>query len=102
MKRTADQLNSHSTKMRGRGSRRCVCVCVCECVCVCVCVCACALTNVFGQFERRLEEHTSELQSHLNLVCRPLLDKMKDSLLLSVFVSLSLHPRCSLQRRHCL
>src|SRR4029434_2824516 len=31
------------------------------CVCVCVCV--------------RSEEHTSELQSHLNLVCRLLLEK---------------------------
>src|SRR4029434_8181657 len=35
-------------------------MCVCECVCVCVCV--------------RSEEHTSELQSHLNLVCRLLLE----------------------------
>src|SRR4029434_6339409 len=54
-----------------------VCVCiygVCVCVrggggwaygqvCVCVCVCV------------RSEEHTSELQSHLNLVCRLLLEK---------------------------
>src|SRR4029434_315896 len=31
------------------------------CVCLCVCV--------------RSEEHTSELQSHLNLVCRLLLEK---------------------------
>src|SRR4029434_11359724 len=37
----------------------------CQCqVCVCVCVCLC-----------RSEEHTSELQSHLNLVCRLLLEK---------------------------
>src|SRR5260370_24018089 len=28
---------------------------------------------------RRSEEHTSELQSHLNLVCRLLLEKKKDS-----------------------
>src|SRR5260370_6374367 len=28
-------------------------------------------------FERRSEEHTSELQSHLNLVCRLLLEKKK-------------------------
>src|SRR4029434_11353519 len=45
-----------------------LCVCVLfkgeEIRCVCVkCVCA------------RSEEHTSELQSHLNLVCRLLLDK---------------------------
>src|SRR5260370_26226944 len=30
--------------------------------------------------ERRSEEHTSELQSHLNLVCRLLLEKKKKSL----------------------
>src|SRR5260370_2243568 len=30
--------------------------------------------------ERRSEEHTSELQSHLNLVCRLLLEKKNDSL----------------------
>src|SRR4029434_4534481 len=36
----------------------------CECVCVCVCV-------------LRSEEHTSELQSHLNLVCRLLLEKYR-------------------------
>src|SRR4029434_2664917 len=34
-------------------------------VCVCVCVCV------------RSEEHTSELQSHLNLVCRLLLEKKR-------------------------
>src|SRR5260370_5089531 len=27
--------------------------------------------------KKRSEEHTSELQSHLNLVCRPLLEKKK-------------------------
>src|SRR5260370_14804673 len=31
----------------------------------------------------RSEEHTSELQSHLNLVCRLLLEKKKHTLLLS-------------------
>src|SRR4029434_3094719 len=36
---------------------------MCACVCLCVCV--------------RSEEHTSELQSHLNLVCRLLLEKKK-------------------------
>src|SRR5260370_30246839 len=30
-----------------------------------------------GSFEPRSEEHTSELQSHLNLVCRLLLEKKK-------------------------
>src|SRR5260370_31151729 len=29
-------------------------------------------------FRQRSEEHTSELQSHLNLVCRLLLEKKKD------------------------
>src|SRR4029434_6379936 len=42
-------------------------VCVCESVCVCVCV--------------RSEEHTSELQSHLNLVCRLLLEHKKNYML---------------------
>src|SRR4029434_11325347 len=42
-------------------SSECVCVCERERVSVCVCV--------------RSEEHTSELQSHLNLVCRLLLEK---------------------------
>src|SRR4029434_2370868 len=37
------------------------------CVCVCVCVCV--------RVYMRSEEHTSELQSHLNLVCRLLLVK---------------------------
>src|SRR5690242_21473746 len=30
-----------------------------------------------GDFEERSEEHTSELQSHVNLVCRLLLEKKK-------------------------
>src|SRR5260370_24931994 len=30
-----------------------------------------------GQVKNRSEEHTSELQSHLNLVCRLLLEKKK-------------------------
>src|SRR4029434_1030147 len=69
-----------------------VCVCVCmrvhACVCVCVCVCMCEWSvhtserNALGSPQvhgpawpslcvaRRSEEHTSELQSHLNLVCR--------------------------------
>src|SRR4029434_235982 len=40
-------------------------VCVCVYVFVCMCMCMCM----------RSEEHTSELQSHLNLVCRLLLEK---------------------------
>src|SRR5207237_2576400 len=33
----------------------------------------------FDQVTERSEEHTSELQSHLNLVCRLLLEKKKKS-----------------------
>src|SRR5260370_11522770 len=32
---------------------------------------------------RRSEEHTSELQSHLNLVCRLLLEKKKNSIVMT-------------------
>src|SRR5260370_25178655 len=32
------------------------------------------------QAQKRSEEHTSELQSHLNLVCRLLLEKKKNTL----------------------
>src|SRR4029434_7261993 len=46
--------------------RSCVCVCVCVRACVCVCI---------DMLSVRSEEHTSELQSHLNLVCRLLLEK---------------------------
>src|SRR5260370_21312206 len=34
-------------------------------------------TVVAAQQADRSEEHTSELQSHLNLVCRPILEKKK-------------------------
>src|SRR5260370_18199112 len=37
-----------------------------------------AVLNLFGtSINQRSEEHTSELQSHLNLVCRLLLEKKK-------------------------
>src|SRR5260370_26139537 len=36
-----------------------------------------AIKQITGVFEDRSEEHTSELQSHLNLVCRLLLEKKK-------------------------
>src|SRR5260370_8115765 len=35
------------------------------------------VTTIMFQFEFRSEDHTSELQSHLNLVCRLLLEKKK-------------------------
>src|SRR5260370_15842737 len=40
----------------------------------------------------RSEEHTSELQSHLNLVCRLLLEKKKKSYLLHSERNLTSHP----------
>src|SRR5260370_11417323 len=39
------------------------------------------------------EEHTSELQSHLNLVCRLLLEKKKNKDLVHTYLMLSLHYR---------
>src|SRR5260370_26337618 len=38
---------------------------------------------------RRSEEHTSELQSHLNLVCRLLLEKKKKNRMNYVFTNIS-------------
>src|SRR5260370_14136773 len=37
-----------------------------------------ATTTLLGDACHRSEEHTSELQSHLNLVCRLLLEKKKE------------------------
>src|SRR5260370_25863177 len=42
---------------------------------------ACAQADAFYERSRRSEEHTSELQSHLNLVCRLLLEKKKSKLM---------------------
>src|SRR5260370_22340787 len=49
----------------------------------------------------RSEEHTSELQSHLNLVCRLLLEKKKNQKRLSDDTSTLTHSRqhCSTQSR---
>src|SRR5260370_22846669 len=41
---------------------------------------------------RRSEEHTSELQSHLNLVCRLLLEKKKDHTQTVATVGANLQP----------
>src|SRR5260370_31225976 len=43
----------------------------------------CAFGKKFGllRFDGRSEEHTSELQSHLNLVCRLLLEKKKNKIM---------------------
>src|SRR5260370_23218711 len=37
----------------------------------------CAILTLHPQIVSRSEEHTSELQSHLNIVCRLLLEKKK-------------------------
>src|SRR5260370_24224019 len=42
------------------------------------------IATVAERGHRRSEEHTSELQSHLNLVCRLLLEKKKRSRLNSI------------------
>src|SRR4029434_3619663 len=67
----------------------CVCVCVglydnevCVCVWLYVCVCV------------RSEEHTSELLSHLNLVCRLLLEKKITQTQRPNFVRESLQQPC--------
>src|SRR4029434_11357848 len=52
-------------------------MCVCFCLSLCVCVCVCVMEGFL-----RSEEHTSELQSHLNLVCRLLLENIKVSAIL--------------------
>src|SRR4029434_6896290 len=52
----------YTTLFRSERRARLVCVCVCTCVRV-------------WDASVRSEEHTSELQSHLNLVCRLLLEK---------------------------
>src|SRR5205809_7649145 len=55
-------------------SRRCVCLCLCLCV---------EQDDFSAAFSHgippRSEEHTSELQSRLHLVCRLLLEKKKEN-----------------------
>src|SRR5260221_10190592 len=41
---------------------------------------SCSLDCLFGHLDMRSEEHTSELQSHSDLVCRLLLEKKNLSL----------------------
>src|SRR5438477_900495 len=45
--------------------------------CMSFCNAAVAITNTVANSTKRSEEHTSELQSHVNLVCRLLLEKKK-------------------------
>src|SRR5260370_7647995 len=55
----------------------------------CVYRAACALRDC----QARSEEHTSELQSHLNLVCRLLLEKKKNTwTIISPHAATALHP----------
>src|SRR5260370_31660955 len=56
--------NMELIRMRSLGARRCGCL-------------ALASDRTEPKPELRSEEHTSELQSHLNLVCRLLLEKKK-------------------------
>src|SRR2546429_2186849 len=44
---------------------------------------------------KRSEEHTSELQSRLHLVCRLLLEKKKPSRSLACVTSVAISPRCA-------
>src|SRR5438034_7423781 len=53
------------------------CWCVSSCVSVWVRESYGVLVGVCGELRRRSEEHTSELQSHSDLVCRLLLEKKK-------------------------
>src|SRR5260370_20812309 len=48
----------------------------------------------------RSEEHTSELQSHLNLVCRLLLEKKKKQTLLDVTNPVPAEPHAQADRFH--
>src|SRR5256885_12779367 len=41
-----------------------------------------------GRAERRSEEHTSELQSPCNLVCRLLLEKKKNNVVLTSYITI--------------
>src|SRR5260370_27920190 len=47
----------------------------------------------------RSEEHTSELQSHLNLVCRLLLEKKKNTNIQATRRRMRDHALCDLERR---
>src|SRR5882762_3501749 len=68
--------------------------------------------QIFDDCVRRSEEHTSELQSHLNLVCRLLLEKKKKKNIISFFFffndtatteiyTLSLHDALPISHRIC-
>src|SRR2546430_10050571 len=52
----------------------------CACICFIIC-CICCCCDLVGPTARRSEEHTSELQSQSNLVCRLLLEKENYKLL---------------------
>src|SRR4029434_996098 len=75
-----------------------IAVCVYVCLCICVCVCeeerGRERMGVCVRERKRSEEHTSELQSHLNLVCRLLLEK-KNRLVMHVSRHRSEFTRCA-------
>src|SRR2546430_11607491 len=56
--------------------------------------------NFRAIFRRRSEEHTSELQSQSNLVCRLLLEKKKNELLRDHCLSDSKQSHAASRRRH--
>src|SRR2546429_3259980 len=45
---------------------------------------------LLGAFQNRSEEHTSELQSRLHLVCRLLLEKKKKNIIASTMIQTSM------------
>ena len=75
VKRDIDLLKTPERKLNPNRPFSVFCMSI-ECVCV-VCVCVCVDgPNLFSSCVRS-EEHTSELQSRLHLVCRHLLEKTR-------------------------
>src|SRR2546430_13358840 len=56
-------------------------------------------SGIFHILFNRSEEHTSELQSQSNLVCRLLLEKKKNNVLLRAFYSVLIMSQKTLQSR---
>src|SRR5260370_23237833 len=59
-----------------------------------------SISSRFKWSIRRSEEHTSELQSHLNLVCRLLLEKKKKSEGPDTVACISKHPHAGGLHQH--
>src|SRR5260370_9605767 len=60
---------------------------------------ACLADKVHQAVGARSEEHTSELQSHLNLVCRLLLEKKKNKHISAIHESSKKTKRCIFVKR---